>query len=180
MPEKTEIKTLDNPNPVVYKREKVDSFNTARYSYLDELIRDDSQELPDAVTREEIFDIIRGVHDPEYPYSLEQLRVVELNNIFLYDKNVIRIVFRPTIPHCSQVTLIGLMLREKLCRCLPRKYKVDIELAEGSHNSEVSVNKQLNDKERVAAALENAALQNVVDEGVSDTDFWRSLVLHRW
>ncbi|CAI7882459.1 unnamed protein product [Closterium sp. NIES-53] len=40
-------------------------------------------------------------------------------------------------------------------RCLPRRFKVDIRLSPGSHASEAEVNKQLNDKERVAAALEN-------------------------
>ena len=33
----------------------------------------------------------------------------------------------------------------------------------GSHSSEAAVNKQLNDKERVAAALENPNLLDMVD-----------------
>ncbi|KAL7007094.1 Cytosolic iron-sulfur assembly component 2B [Cystobasidiomycetes sp. EMM_F5] len=59
-------------------------------------------------------------------------------------------------------TLIGLSLRVRLLRALPDRYKVDIKVKEGSHESERSLNKQLNDKERVAAALENTHLLEVV------------------
>ncbi|CAA0385579.1 unnamed protein product [Arabidopsis thaliana] len=41
---------------------------------------------------------------------------------------------------------------------------VDIRVSPGSHADEVSVNKQLNDKERVVAALENPNLRQLVDE----------------
>ena len=37
---------------------------------------------------------------------------------------VITIEFTPTVPHCSLATLIGLCLREKLRRELPRDAKV--------------------------------------------------------
>ncbi|KAF3449603.1 hypothetical protein FNV43_RR10334 [Rhamnella rubrinervis] len=42
--------------------------------------------------------------------------------------------------------------------------RVDIRVAPGSHATEAAVNKQLNDKERVAAALENPNLLDMVDE----------------
>ncbi|XP_070009005.1 protein AE7 isoform X1 [Nicotiana tabacum] len=42
--------------------------------------------------------------------------------------------------------------------------EVDIRVAPGSHATEAAVNKQLNDKERVAAALENPNLVDMVDE----------------
>jgi hypothetical protein len=38
-----------------------------------------------------------------------------------------------------------------------------MQLSPGSHSTEAAVNKQLNDKERVAAALENAALLDMVN-----------------
>jgi len=44
------------------------------------------------------------------------------------------------------------------------------QLTPGSHMSEAAVNKQLNDKERVAAALENAALLGMVDRCVASAD----------
>ena len=77
--------------------------------------------------------------------------------------NSISIRFTPTIPHCSMSTLIGLCIRVKLLRSLPRRFKVDVAVTPGSHASEEQVNKQLNDKERVAAALENSSLLQVVN-----------------
>ncbi len=84
-------------------------------------------------------------------------------------------------------TLIGLCVRVQLLRALPRRFKVDIYVSPGSHASEHAgacerslgaracftrkadtdtlgaVNKQLNDKERVAAALENPTLLGKVN-----------------
>jgi hypothetical protein len=127
-------------------------------------------------------------------------------------------------------TLIGLCIRVKLLRCLPARFKVDIEvrgghgrgrggggrgpahpraaaplgplrhplhgrkparprarrahalapasaslkpppqLTPGSHMSEAAVNKQLNDKERVAAALENPPLLAMVDKCLASAE----------
>jgi cytosolic iron-sulfur assembly component 2 len=39
---------------------------------------------------------------------------------------------------------------------------VDIKIKEGTHSQEEQTNKQLNDKERVAAALENSTLMGVI------------------
>lgn len=72
--------------------------------------------------------------------------------------------FTPTIPHCSMATLIGLAIRVKLLRSLPARFKVRVKITPGSHASEEAVNKQLADKERVAAALENAHLLDVVNQ----------------
>ena len=72
--------------------------------------------------------------------------------------NSVFIQFTPTIPNCSMATLIGLMIRVKLHRCLPTRYKVDVQIEDGKHEQEKDINKQLNDKERVLAALENSGL----------------------
>lgn len=45
----------------------------------------------------------------------------------------------------------------------PTPPQVDIALAPGSHDTEAAVNKQLADKERVAAALENPNLLEMVN-----------------
>lgn len=50
----------------------------------------------------------------------------------------------------------------RLLHALPPAYKVDIFIRPGTHQSENAINKQLNDKERVAAALENEHLFGVV------------------
>nr|TKS00187.1 hypothetical protein D5086_0000184000 [Populus alba] len=108
---------------------------------------------------------VRDIRDPEHPYSLEQLSVLSEESITVDDKlGRILITFTPTIQHCSMATVIGLCLRVKLQECFPPHYKVDIKVAPGSHADEEAVNKQLNDKERVAAALENPNLRQLVDE----------------
>ena len=63
-------------------------------------------------------------------------------------------------------TLIGLMIRVKLERSLPMRLKVDVNIEKGKHESEKEINKQLNDKERVLAALENAGLTAMVNKGL--------------
>ncbi|KAL0918213.1 hypothetical protein M5K25_010207 [Dendrobium thyrsiflorum] len=114
--------------------------------------------------------IDEDIKDPEHPYSLEELNVVSEDSIEVNDKlNHVRVTFTPTVEHCSMATIIGLCIRVKLMRSLPSRYKIDIRLAPGSHATEAAVNKQLNDKERVAAALENPNLAEVVAECLAPT-----------
>ncbi|KAJ7952998.1 Protein AE7-like [Quillaja saponaria] len=114
---------------------------------------------------DDALNFVRDIRDPEHPYSLEQLSVLSEESITVDDKlGRILITFTPTIQHCSMATVIGLCLRAKLKHCFPPHYKVDIKVSPGSHANEESVNKQLNDKERVAAALENPNLRQLVDE----------------
>ncbi|XP_058009186.1 protein AE7-like 1 isoform X1 [Hevea brasiliensis] len=152
---------LINANPVVHaKKERV--------------ARSEDLHCDDAVDPLEVYDFVRDIRDPEHPYSLEQLSVLSEESITVDDKlGRILITFTPTIQHCSMATVIGLCLRVKLQECFPPHYKVDIKVSPGSHADEESgevklginfVNKQLNDKERVAAALENPNLRQLVDE----------------
>jgi hypothetical protein len=39
-----------------------------------------------------------------------------------------RVLFTPTVEHCSMATLIGLCIRTKLLRSLPPRFKVDIQV----------------------------------------------------
>jgi len=78
--------------------------------------------------------------------------------------------FSPTIPHCSMATLIGLCIRVKLIRSLPSRFKVTVAIKPGTHTSEDAINKQLADKERVAAALENKHLLGVVNKCIGRLD----------
>ena len=52
----------------------------------------------------------------------------------------------------------------KLLRSLPDRFKVRVLISPGSHSTEDAINKQLADKERVAAALENSYLLEVVNQ----------------
>mmetsp|Transcript_11244 Transcript_11244/g.30112 ORF Transcript_11244/g.30112 Transcript_11244/m.30112 type:complete len:189 (+) Transcript_11244:184-750(+) len=124
----------------------------------------------DTIDAHEIFEHIRHLNDPEHPLTLEQLNVVGLGNIAVDDgRSSCDVRFTPTIPHCSMATLIGLCIRVKLIRSLPARFKVTVTITPGTHASELAVNKQLNDKERVAAALENTHLLKVVNQCISRT-----------
>jgi len=72
-----------------------------------------------------VFDLIRNIEDPEHPLTLEQLRVVTIDQIKVNPaKREVDVTFTPTIPHCSSAAIIGLMIRAKLTRGLPENYKV--------------------------------------------------------
>eukprot|EP00246_Nothoceros_aenigmaticus_P010304 TRINITY_DN26716_c0_g1_i1.p1 TRINITY_DN26716_c0_g1~~TRINITY_DN26716_c0_g1_i1.p1 ORF type:complete len:157 (-),score=26.49 TRINITY_DN26716_c0_g1_i1:165-635(-) len=147
-----------NPAPVVHAR-KARAARAAREYQEDDSVIWDSQE---------VFELVRDIQDPEHPYSLEQLNVISEDAISVDDKNGrLSIRFTPTVQHCGMAPLIGLSLRVKLLRSLPRRFKVDINLAPGSHSTEAAVNKQLNDKERVAAALENPHLAETIERCIS-------------
>ncbi|PSC74131.1 ATP-NAD kinase [Micractinium conductrix] len=124
----------------------------------------DGEDEREPIDSLEVFEHIRDITDPEHPYTLEQLSVVSEEAIDVDDAGgTVRVRFTPTVEHCSMATLIGLCIRVKLLRALPPRFKADITLAPGSHASEAAVNKQLADKERVAAALENPNLAQMVD-----------------
>lgn len=124
----------------------------------------------DDIDAEEVFEHIRHLNDPEHPLTLEQLNVVTAAHVNVCDsESRCDIMFTPTIPHCSMATLIGLCIRVKLLRSLPTRFKVTIKIFPGSHASEYAVNKQLNDKERVAAALENQHLLKVINQCIAHT-----------
>ncbi|XP_010942016.1 protein AE7-like 1 isoform X2 [Elaeis guineensis] len=151
---------LINANPVVHaKKERV--------------ARAEDSHADNAVDPLDVFDSVRDIRDPEHPYSLEQLSVLSEESITVDEKlGCIQITFTPTVQYCSMATVIGLCLRVKLMQCFPPHCKVDINVTPGSHADEESVNKQLNDKERVAAALENPNLRQLVDECLYSSELY--------
>ncbi|XP_067928692.1 cytosolic iron-sulfur assembly component 2A-like [Watersipora subatra] len=120
----------------------------------------------------DIFDIIKDIRDPEKAATLEELNVLtedsvsvkKLSDTYLQTT----VTFTPTVPHCSLATQIGLCIREKLKRTLPYRAKINILIKQGTHSTEEEVNKQINDKERVAAALENASLLGLVNDCIEE------------
>jgi metal-sulfur cluster biosynthetic enzyme len=120
-------------------------------------------------------DLISSISDPEHPLSLGQLAVVNLPDIHIKpyptsDPNIlvqVLVEITPTITHCSLATVIGLGVRVRLEQTLPPNYRVDVRVKENAHNQDDQVNKQLGDKERVAAALENQDLKTLLDRMLS-------------
>jgi metal-sulfur cluster biosynthetic enzyme len=119
--------------------------------------------------------LISTLKDPEHPHTLGQLSVVNLGDIHItppvargvLDPNTLTTVLvelTPTINHCSLATVIGLGVRVRLEGALPPSFRVDVRIKDGTHAQDDQVNKQLGDKERVAAALENDTLMNVLND----------------
>ncbi|XP_041123597.1 cytosolic iron-sulfur assembly component 2B [Polyodon spathula] len=149
---------LENANPLIFQRSGERQLTT----------EEEDEEFADPIDDREIFDLIRTINDPEHPLSLEELNVVEQVRVRVSDTDsTVSVEFTPTIPHCSMATLIGLSIKVKLLRSLPERFKIDVHITPGAHASEQAVNKQLGDKERVAAALENSHLLEVVNQCLS-------------
>ena len=116
---------------------------------------------------EEVFELLRTIVDPEHPHTLEELGVVKEEDVEVRDettKGKVEVRFTPTVPHCSMATLIGLCIRIRLMRELPEYFKVDVAVAPGTHANEEAVNKQLGDKERVEAAMQNPGMMELVEQ----------------
>ncbi|KAK8816869.1 hypothetical protein WA577_002663, partial [Blastocystis sp. JDR] len=158
-----DLSIFQNKAPVIYKISSI-----LRKSQL-HVPNSHSSEPIDAL---EVFNYLRTIKDPEYPMNLEQLNVIQLANISVDNElNKVTVFFTPTIPNCTQAAVIGLCIRVKLDRCLPLRLKSRVFIAPGTHNTEESLNRQINDKERVAAALENPSLLKVIEKCIVDTDF---------
>lgn len=151
-----------------------ESLDDELFEYLDKEteereLYENLEEFEDEIDAQEIFDLISTISDPEHPLTLAQLAVVNLSDIQIThgqsrtsDISEVLIRITPTITHCSLATLIGLGIRVRLERSLPARFRIKIIIKEGTHQSENQVNKQLNDKERVAAACENDQLLSVI------------------
>jgi len=130
---------------------------------------DDSTVEP--IDEQEIYDLIAPISDPEHPLSLESLGVVKLEDVHLVSPpdltnpaalSRVLVELTPTVSHCSLATVIGLGVRVRLEQALPPSYRVEVKIKKDTHSQAAEVNKQLADKERVAAALENANLMKLL------------------
>lgn len=123
------------------------------------------------IDEQEIYDLIATMSDPEHPITLGSLAVVSLPDIAIKPTmpnrpssslRTVTVLITPTIQHCSLATVIGLGVRVRLEESLPARFRVDVRIKEGTHSTADEVNKQLADKERVAAALWNPTLQSFI------------------
>ncbi|GFR88804.1 MIP18 family protein [Elysia marginata] len=118
------------------------------------------------ILQETIYDLISEIKDPEKAASLEDLNVVSEDGVKIKrlktGQVLASIEFVPTVPHCTLASIIGLSIRSKLDQSLPQKPKIDIFIKKGTHDTADEINKQINDKERISAAMENPNLQKLV------------------
>lgn len=163
---------LDPFSPQAHQRESdSDSERDSLHNISpDDSVRAIHNEDEEPIDDQEIFDLISSISDPEHPISLGSLAVVSLPDIEITSPKTARptrvrtvtVLITPTITHCSLATVIGLGVRVRLEQSLPPQYRVDVRIKKGTHSTADEVNKQLADKERVAAALENATLMGVI------------------
>ena len=150
---------VENANPTNYQKLEERKLSQTDYD----------NDYEDMIDEREVFDMIRHLQDPEHPLSLEELNVLDIDSVKIDNKTcTCKVEFTPTIPHCSMATLIGLSIKVKLLRSLPTNFKTEVSIKAGTHASETAINKQLADKERVAAALENTHLLQVVNRCLED------------
>src|SRR2546421_2935128 len=131
----------------------------------------DADSEVEPIDEQEIFDLISTMCDPEHPVTLGSLGVVSLPDISIKPTiptrpdsplRTVTVLVTPTITHCSLATVIGLGVRVRLEESLPPRFRVDVKVKHGTHTTADEVNKQLADKERVAAALWNLTLQSMI------------------
>lgn len=159
------LNKMDNAFPVIFSvKPKVERKNSHEFD----------ETVTDPIDSREIFDLLRDINDPEHPLTLEQLNVVQEELITVDtddDQTVVDVTFTPTVPHCSMATLIGLAITVKLFRSLHPSVKVIVRVTPGTHSTADAINKQLADKERVAAAMENPSLMQAVNNCLTPKDF---------
>uniref|UniRef100_A0A0B6ZR67 Uncharacterized protein n=1 Tax=Arion vulgaris TaxID=1028688 RepID=A0A0B6ZR67_9EUPU len=148
----------------------VDTFDWQHVNNYNEKQVEDSEDTEIKLLQETIYDLISKIRDPEKPDTLEDLNVISESGVKVRRLNsgqlLAQIEFVPTVPHCNLASIIGLTMRSKLEQYLPEKLKVDINIKKGTHNIADEINKQINDKERISAALENPNLQKLIKECV--------------
>ena len=110
---------------------------------------------------QDIWYMLSEILDPEFPYTLAELRVIRPEHI-VSDEISVAVVFTPTVPHCGLSTLIGLALREQLRRNFGETRKISVAVR--AHDEAAKLNKQLKDKERVLAAMENPEIADVINK----------------
>lgn len=138
---------------------------------------DDSDEAREEIDEQEVYDLISSITDPEHPLTLGSLGVVNLEDIQIIPPSSprsrissVQVLITPTTSACSLTTVIGLGVKVRLVNALPPRFRVDVRIKEGTSSSADEANKQLGDKERVAAAMENKNLINMVNHMLSSCE----------
>lgn len=140
-------------------------------------VSDSDSEEREEIDEQEVYDLISTITDPEHPLSLGSLGVVNLEDIRIIPPtsprsriSTVQVLITPTTSACSLTTVIGLGVKVRLMNSLPARFRIDTRIKEGTSSSADEANKQLGDKERVAAAMENRNLINMVNHMLSSCE----------
>ncbi len=150
-------KKLQNLNPLV--KVNLHKYKNDWKKEREKLENDDN--IEDKIDIYEVFEIIRNITDPEHPYNLEELNIISLDDIIVDNENrVITVYFNPTIENCTFASFIGLSIKKKLLNFISPKYNIDVLIKEPKNENDKTLNKQMNDKERLEASNLN---KNIAD-----------------
>ena len=116
-----------------------------------------------------VFDMVKNIKDPEYPYTLQQLGIVSVDDIRI-EKRVLTLEFKPTIMNCTMAVFIGLALIAKLNLCVPKQYICRVKIKSGTHNDEANLNKQFCDKERSESASYKDGIKERIKAMIVDSE----------
>lgn len=134
------------------------------------------------VTKATVFEVLRDITDPEHPYTLEELSVISLKNIEIFKKeknqdsictkglpiNTVRIIFTPTVPHCSLVGIIALCIFYQLYANISG-FSYEVQIENDAHSQAEMYNKQFTDEERILAAFENESIMEIIKNCTENT-----------
>lgn len=135
------------------------------------------------ITIESIYQLLRNITDPEHPYTLEELSIIDLNDIRVYSIeksevlcksgfpiHVIEVVFTPTVPHCSMAGIIGLSIHFQLQKYIDN-HIIDVKVKKDTHSTYQQLNKQLSDKDRRMAAFDNEDMLELIKECINQKTY---------
>jgi metal-sulfur cluster biosynthetic enzyme len=93
----------------------------------------------------EVFKELEPVMDPEHPVSIThpQMGIVKEEYIKV-SGDLIKVLFKPTVPQCPMGGLIGILIRHRLQKVYPN-YTIKVALIPGSHQLEAQVNDMISD-----------------------------------
>ncbi len=125
-----------------------------------------------------IFTLIKKIRDPEFPYFLYVLNIITIEKIlienYILNQNInININVAPTYNMCTMSSIIGLSIENIIYNeysglvlknyfPINWNWKYCITILPAFHIKGLTITKQLNDKERISAAIENFSIRNIV------------------
>jgi metal-sulfur cluster biosynthetic enzyme len=126
----------------------------------------------------QLFFYLKYILDPEFPYKIYALGIICFEKIFIkiffFFKCVsFNILINPTNQICSMSPLIARCIENKLNKkklakkldeIIPSKWnwKFSFEIPFYSHLRSLNISKQINDKERKSAAMENIGIRQII------------------
>lgn len=125
-----------------------------------------------------VFSILKEIRDPEFPCYLFSLNIlclekISIENYILNQNTTINIVIAPTYNRCTMSSIIGLSIKNILFNELTGTFfkfyfpttwswKYCTIIPSWFHIKGPMLTKQLNDKERISAAIENPSIRNII------------------